>query len=408
MGNILGIEQPINLANDYFLRNSAKKLFSTYNTPCSTFLGIEVEVENVFKTSRIERVSENSYLWNNTEDGSLRNNGREFVSIPIKSENYRMALTKLYTTFKKDKHCIGYEFTDRTSVHVHVNALDMTPEQIKVFILAYLYMEPILYNYVGDGRRTNIFCVPIKESGFFSALPSILQHLADKGDISYFIGRWRKYTGFNLLPLSSRGTIEFRHMKGTDNLEYLFGWIDAILYLKRYAMAVKLSDFQDNICSVNTTSEFVALAESIIPSKILLSDYPRYQPDFEERSIFIKGVLKNLQIQKLYIKSEENSFINNVCSNKYSNVIIKKLSTDGLIQKYASSTTKKSELKKGASIEETLEFLAEVVTPPPAPTVNGTRPTFTNMAATTRLWTNAGNNAEANRPQVVVADEVDF
>lgn len=386
MDNILKIEQPTDIARNYFLIYSAKKPFDTYSPPCSTFLGIEVEVENVFKTSRVERISENSYLWNNTEDGSLRNNGREFVSIPIKSENYRTALTKLYTVFKRDKQCIGYEFTDRTSVHVHINALDMTPEQIKIFILAYLYMEPILYNYVGDGRRTNIFCVPIKESGFFSTLPNILKTITNKAEFDYFIERWRKYTGFNLLPLSSRGTIEFRHMKGTDNLEYLFGWIDAILYLKRYAMTVKLSAFQDSICSVNTTSEFVTLAESIIPSKILFSDYPRYQSDFEERSIFIKGVLKHLQIKHRYIKSEENTFVNNIITSKYSDVLIKKFLSDGIIQRITSSSTTKQEKNVFVQTLEQInldEWVRE----------QGTRPLPLGGV---------------NRLQVIAEDEVDF
>ena len=53
----------------------------------NTYLGIEVEVENVQTFHNI------SPYWRITEDGSLRNAGREFITPPIRAWRVEQALT---------------------------------------------------------------------------------------------------------------------------------------------------------------------------------------------------------------------------------------------------------------------------------------------------------------------------
>ncbi|MCI0560645.1 MAG: hypothetical protein MN733_19335, partial [Nitrososphaera sp.] len=56
-------------------------------------LGIEIEAENVKITSFVEAVGESNYtVWGSKPDNSLRNNGMEFVSIPMKGAMVHKAL----------------------------------------------------------------------------------------------------------------------------------------------------------------------------------------------------------------------------------------------------------------------------------------------------------------------------
>ena len=128
------------------------------------YFGIEVEIEQVpsLDLVGVKTINDNRYhIWNNVEDGSLRNNGREFVSIPMLGSDAEYCLNLLKTHLEKNPRTMGYEFTSRTSVHVHVNAQDMTPAQVRTLLLAYIVVEPLLYKFCSGRRHKNIFCVPV-------------------------------------------------------------------------------------------------------------------------------------------------------------------------------------------------------------------------------------------------------
>jgi len=67
--------------------------------------------------------------WHSEEDGSLRNYGMEFISPPLAADSliahFQHIHAKLSTKTGKQEH-----FSDRTSIHVHVNCLDLTQEQV--------------------------------------------------------------------------------------------------------------------------------------------------------------------------------------------------------------------------------------------------------------------------------------
>jgi hypothetical protein len=252
----------------------------------STFLGIEVEVERVFNERGILAIDDAFFLWNNIADGSLRNNGREFVSIPVRGDDVSFAINQLHLKLTKDKTCIGHEFTDRTSVHVHVNARDMEIEQIKNLIITYLVVEPLLYSFVGGDRAKNIFCVPVVES-HLNRLVSNLLAANDK----YFVNNlrnWYKYTGFNLLPLLKYGTIEFRHMVGTINEEFLAKWLNMLLSLKMYSQTVPFEKNKEQILSLNTNSEYYNYLREVLGDDVDLGEFMNVENSLEKTSIFIK------------------------------------------------------------------------------------------------------------------------
>lgn len=210
-------------------------------------VGIEVEVENVleFKSSWPKNT-----VWNMIEDGSLRNAGKEFVSKPIKASEAPKALNQLLNIVLSKECC---HFSPRTSVHVHLNVQDMEVHQVIDLVLVYMIFERLFYKFAGRGRAQNIFCVPITST----SLPGQFAE--------YGLGkRWQKYTGLNLLPISSghreedrgQGTVEFRQMHGTFKVEKLCAWIDIITRLKEYILKTPTKDIRGIISSMNDDFDF--------------------------------------------------------------------------------------------------------------------------------------------------------
>src|SRR5690348_5544085 len=74
-------------------------------------VGIEIEIENwTSKQSEVSRV------WSSKDDGSLRNNGIEWVSTPIVAAQAPFALYHLLNDVVSPVCC----FSPRTSVHIHL------------------------------------------------------------------------------------------------------------------------------------------------------------------------------------------------------------------------------------------------------------------------------------------------
>ena len=185
-------------------------------------LGIEIEVENMknyFETP--------PYYWSVKEDNSLRNNGVEFVSIPLRGYQVEYALDLFVNTINSTN---TPEFTPRTSVHIHLNARDMTPNQVRCLVLLYTIFEKHFFHIAGTKRESSIFCVPFYKTVGYQR-PSTL---IEQGNLS----GWHKYNALNLgtllgtnqLPMY--GTVEFRHLYGTQDKITIINWINNILKLR--------------------------------------------------------------------------------------------------------------------------------------------------------------------------------
>lgn len=272
------------------LITKVKKPFKIEFDP-DTYIGIEVEVENIFKRGGFVPLENRQYLWQNVEDNSLRNNGREFVSIPIKGQQIPYAVDTLFKAFTKDKTCLGYEFTDRTSIHVHVNYRDSSVETLANTILLYLLVEPLFYAFVGGDRDKNIFCVPLKESDNLVNLHRLFKDFENnRGDNYSILRRWSKYNGLNLAPLFRYGTIEYRHLVGTDNQEKIMTWITSILKLKEFASKTKYEDLKQSLIELNTTSSYVALLNDMFGDSFPHDQMYNVHELLEESTMFIKEI----------------------------------------------------------------------------------------------------------------------
>lgn len=216
----------------------------------NTYLGIEVEIENVRHFRRT------SPYWHMIEDGSLRNYGKEFVSLPIKAWRAEQALNTLFADLNSD-----IEFTERTSVHIHMNIRTLTIPQLETLILTYIVFERALFNFIGEDRYNNIFCVPIIETQFGSNLSNLIT----RKQLAF---NWQKYTAMNALPIWDKGTLEFRHLGGTKDIKKILTWINILLSLKIFALQKSPEYIWDTILSLNTNSQYRMFGEEVFKEQL--------------------------------------------------------------------------------------------------------------------------------------------
>jgi len=205
--------------------------------------GLELEIEDQ-RALRLNGFHVDG--WNMIEDGSLRNNGMEFITVPpVKVGDVEARLEDLFKAVKISKN----SYSDRTSIHVHCNMQGEKLDTLKSFCLLYLVTERAFFNYVEQERFENVFCVPLMDF----AAPFGLFNVLNKGSL----GRnWAKYSALNLLPLSELGTVEFRHMHGTSDVKKIVTWVKAIDLLKQSARKKSFEEWRAQITQLNTTSEY--------------------------------------------------------------------------------------------------------------------------------------------------------
>lgn len=219
---------------------------------CQDEIGLEMEVEN----------ADNNMVtvypaWTSRDDGSLRNNGTEYVSVPIAGRRIHFAINQFYDNINSDCH-----FSPRTSIHVHLNVLDLSIDQIAVLLLTYALFERQLYAFIGSDRDKSNFCVPMYESSYKT--------------IKYFLNNnesWQapqlersRYMGLNVDAVRKFGSLEFRHLEGTKNKEKLVHWINLLFRLKIYARENTLEYVKGRINKLNSDSSYQALFNDVFSS----------------------------------------------------------------------------------------------------------------------------------------------
>ena len=179
----------------------------------TTFLaGVECEIESInYVDCDIEP------YFHAEADGSLRNNGVEYISIPLGREDLLDKFKNLHANivYNNKKEA----FSPRTSTHVHINVRQFDEAQLKQLVLFYALFEEFFFAMVDPVRRDNIHCVPLNET----MIPQKYRTNA-----LYMAKYWHKYTAFNMLPVAKQGTVEFRHLQGTDDDELLGRWLKTI------------------------------------------------------------------------------------------------------------------------------------------------------------------------------------
>lgn len=239
-------------------------------------IGIEVEVENIRK-----RFPYDPCIWFSKEDGSLRNNGWEYVTYPVIGTQIKYAIETLFEGLPDTA-----DFSDRTSIHIHVNVRDYTYENVLNVILLYTVFERLLYRYAGPQRYKNIFCIPIQET----KLPIAIANFLVNKDFITLIREWQKYSGMNLLCIRNFGTIEYRHMEGNRDQYRILNWINLLLSIHKFAKEIKFIDLFDQIQKLNSNSYYELFLRTVFKDNFNLLYMPILQQEMEYGVSTVKSI----------------------------------------------------------------------------------------------------------------------
>jgi hypothetical protein len=273
LGEILGINPP----KEYKVKPNG-----VVGIDPTLLYGVELEIENLERDEGV-RAKRAVAGMQYHKDGSLRNNGGEFVTSPM---NFS-ALTDTLNRFFAAGGYNEVHYSERCSVHVHANCCDLTIEQVRQLLCLYQTLEKVLFNYVDGERDKNIFCVPLGESIIATKMLT-----SDDSLLAHGHSRWRKYTALNVLPLWTQGTIEFRHMPGTHDLDKILQWCEIIGCLFKYAREHEFKDVVKTLMELNTSSAYATFMQGIFPRHIydVLAVGP-YREFLEEGVINMKVML---------------------------------------------------------------------------------------------------------------------
>jgi len=212
----------------------------------NTAVGVEIEVENVGQLG--------VWGWECKLDGSLRNKGYEFVTeYGCRVHQIEHKLVHLHKTLKS--YYPGRSYSERTSVHVHIDVRRFDERQLSNFLILYALLEDSLFRLCLPHRKENIFCVPTRES---------MQHI--QTNLWKYVGNANKYTALNVICLGQFGTVEFRHHHGTDDPKTLTQWVYLLALIKMVAQTIDHDFLKGLVSGLKQSSQYSTFLRTLFKS----------------------------------------------------------------------------------------------------------------------------------------------
>jgi len=206
--------------------------------------GVEIEVEG----ECLPNPNDHSiYGWRIEEDSSLKTSEAwEYVTTgPDTLVGIRTRLDRLGECFDQLDSTIHDSV--RAGVHVHMNVQSWNMKQVMTFAMCYYIVEDILLKYCGSNREGNLFTLRTKDAEFI--LFKLLEMLKGR-NLKVLETDIIRYASLNYLSLFKYGTIEFRGMRSTGNLDDIYKWVEIIDELRHTSQAL----FQSPVDVVNAMS----------------------------------------------------------------------------------------------------------------------------------------------------------
>jgi len=194
--------------------------------------GVEIEVEG----KRLPLGELNPKYWRVDRDGSLKAaEAFEYVTpIPMSLIDIKKALDHLDKAYIDKKSVVDESI--RAGIHVHLNVQDYYPEELWTFITAYYVLEDLLTEWCGPSREGNHFCLRSRDSEF--SLFAIAEAIKGKNLKGLNTDNLR-YAALNPCSLFKYGSLEFRAMRGTRDLNAVYQWVKLIDDLEKGAKQFK-------------------------------------------------------------------------------------------------------------------------------------------------------------------------
>lgn len=282
--------------NPEYAASKSWKSLVPYEFPYKPTIGYEIEMEGgIAKDSFTKR----PWPWYPGEDNSLRNNGIEWQSFVLKSpEEVGIALASLKDCL--DAHFPQRKFTWRTASQIHVSMADMTLSNVVGLLLVYLTLERFLFEVYAPKRKDSVFCVPLTNADLFtSSLSRCIKNASNPAYTSWpsdLLNVWSKatkYGAINFLRLDDLGTVEFRHLHGTDDWELIRDWTSAVTGIISYAKTTPLEVIMKQIMELNTNSEYVKYIQGIFlgHTKTLVDHFKKLEEYLSPNVAYAKALI---------------------------------------------------------------------------------------------------------------------
>lgn len=239
-------------------------------------IGVEIEAEGI-NLPLLDK------YWRNEIDGSLNGpESREYVlKKPMTLDEVKSALNHLNKEYERWHTVIND--TVRAGVHIHINCQQLTMTQLYNFMTIYLILENVLVKWCGDSRCGNLFCLRACDAEWV-----ITQIRAAAGGRSFrttFHSDNLRYASMNLKALGDYGSLEFRAMRGTRDLDLIYTWAETLLGLREFAKTFANPSSIIQAFSVQSPIRFMQEA--------LGKNYKTFQRDDQEKMLW--GGVRNAQ-----------------------------------------------------------------------------------------------------------------
>jgi len=166
------------------------------------------------------------------EDGSLRGESAEYVfDGPVSKPSAIRRLKVLEDCYKLNNSVIKNSY--RCSVHVHMNVQQFNMAQVANLFVLYATFEEYLVKYCGSHREGNLFCLRLADAEF--TVQAFIKALKSR-EVEQLSSDNLRYSAINLAALGKYGSMEFRAMGGTDDINDVINWIELLDCLKRAAL----------------------------------------------------------------------------------------------------------------------------------------------------------------------------
>jgi hypothetical protein len=188
-------------------------------------IGLEIEVENP-KRAAVSN-TELFPFWEFQQDGSLRDRGFEIIlAKPLFGKDLTQSLVLAEEFMRTYPLVVNY----RTGLHVHADSREMEMVELERFLIIYGLFEVALFNFVGDGRNLNNFCVPWgRVSDHLPSVFSMFEESSAAEDVRQNIEQVERYSALNCNALGKFGSLEFRHMQMSRDFNKIKKWINLIM-----------------------------------------------------------------------------------------------------------------------------------------------------------------------------------
>jgi putative amidoligase enzyme len=152
--------------------------------------------------------------WKYVYDSSC---GAEIVSPPINSTWSIFEMCK-----RIGESNIKYTL-ENTGLHVHVQAIDYTPSDVKRIMKFCRHFNRAIYSFMAKRRLKDQYCQP-----YFVDNEQIKREADDMG--------WGsdRYRGLNIHAIANHGTIEFRHSEGSTDPKRIAALVDFYIAIVDY------------------------------------------------------------------------------------------------------------------------------------------------------------------------------